>query len=173
MTDEQEASGHDMKISALEEPVADGVLPGMLCMVIPWMKNGSLRAYVGKMDDVGFKRVRELEVANITWLLRVWLNCTRILSEGTSYNYGSHHGCGVARRTAPEIFNPEVLGMKSTRTTFHNDINSFARTFVKLYTGQLSYLHLSDFQVPMQVVQYERPTRPVRFLLDLKQLPGL
>ena len=49
-----------------------------------------------------------------------------LVSEGTAYNYGSHHGGGATRWTAPELFDPDVFGLDSSRPTFQSDIYSLA-----------------------------------------------
>ena len=49
-----------------------------------------------------------------------------LLSQGTAYNYGSQHGGGVIRFSAPELFEPEQFGLQSSRQTFQSDVYAFA-----------------------------------------------
>ncbi|KAH8091683.1 kinase-like domain-containing protein [Cristinia sonorae] len=84
-----------------------------------------------------------------------------LISEGTGYNYGSIHGGGATRWTAPELIDPEAFGLESTRPTFPSDIYSFAMTAVELYTGQPPFPDVNDRQVSRKVVGGLRPPRPV------------
>lgn len=49
-----------------------------------------------------------------------------LIAEGTAYNYGSQHGGGATRWSAPELFDPEEFGLESSRPTFQSDIYAFA-----------------------------------------------
>ena len=55
-----------------------------------------------------------------------------LLSEGTAYNYGSQHGGGATRFSAPELFDPEEFGLESSRPTFQSDVYAFACVCVEV-----------------------------------------
>ncbi|KAH8102061.1 kinase-like domain-containing protein [Cristinia sonorae] len=83
-----------------------------------------------------------------------------LISEATAYNYGSHHGGGATRWSAPELFDPEEFGLTTSRPTFQSDVYAFACVVVELYSGQPPFPDLVDRQVPMQVVKGMRPSLP-------------
>ena len=49
-----------------------------------------------------------------------------LVSEGTAYGYGSVHGGGAVRWTAPELFDPEEFESQNTRPTARSDMYAFA-----------------------------------------------
>lgn len=51
-----------------------------------------------------------------------------LISEATANNYGSIHGGGAMRWSAPEVLDPEVFGLETGRPTFDSDVFSFACT---------------------------------------------
>ena len=61
---------------------------------------------------------------------------TALLVEATAYNYASTHGGGAVRWQAPEIIDPEVFGLESTRPTMQSDIFSFACTAVEVRSSE-------------------------------------
>lgn len=69
-----------------------------------------------------------------------------LISEGTGYNYGSQHGGGATRWSAPELFDPEVFGLESTRPTFQSDIYAFACVCIEV---RISFLILALNLTPM------------------------
>lgn len=54
------------------------------------------------------------------------------LAQATEYNYGSTHGGGMLRFTAPEVNDPEEFQLPSRRPTFRSDMYSFAFTCVEV-----------------------------------------
>ena len=48
-----------------------------------------------------------------------------LIAEGTAYNYGSLHGGGAIRCSAPELLDPEEFGFENSRPTFQSDIYAF------------------------------------------------
>lgn len=56
-----------------------------------------------------------------------------LIAEGTAYNYGSHHGGGATRWSAPELFDPEAFGLESSRPTFQSDIYAFACVCIEVW----------------------------------------
>ena len=67
-----------------------------------------------------------------------------LISEGTAYNYGSHHGGGAIRWSAPELFDPEEFGLDSSRPTFSSDVYAFACVCIEvcaLLDCLIRYIH--------------------------------
>lgn len=110
-----------------------------------------------------------------------------LIAEGTGYNYGSLHGGGATRWSAPELFEPEEFGLESSRPTFKSDIYAFACICIEvwillsyfclnlslvkqLYTGKPPFPDLMDRQVPRRVVRGDRPPRPS--VLNGDAMPG-
>ncbi|TCD61327.1 hypothetical protein EIP91_008588 [Steccherinum ochraceum] len=83
-----------------------------------------------------------------------------LIADATSYNYASIHGGGATRWQAPELHAPEEFGMTSRRPTGACDVYSFAYLCIELFSGEIPFKDLSDFQVVTRVVRGERPERP-------------
>lgn len=67
-----------------------------------------------------------------------------LLSEGTGYNYGSQHGGGAVHFTAPELFDPDAFGLKSSRPTFRSDIYALACVCIEVRLIGLSVILISN-----------------------------
>ncbi|KAH8091675.1 kinase-like domain-containing protein [Cristinia sonorae] len=165
--------------------VSEDVFSGTVCMVIPWMDRGSLRHYIDDQKSAGrlhgkhlllHQTALGLEYLHGEGIVHGDIHAGNILvadnevvcltdfgmaliSEGTGYNYGSIHGGGATRWTAPELIDPEAFGLEST-----TDVYSFAMTAIELYTGQPPFPEFNDRQVSRKVVAGLRPSRPT--LLD-------
>ncbi|TCD71936.1 hypothetical protein EIP91_000068 [Steccherinum ochraceum] len=87
-----------------------------------------------------------------------------VIAEATSYQYASNHGGGALRWTAPELIDPEQLGLKSSRPTFASDIYSFACTCVEFYSRHPPFHDLTERQITTRILRGDRPERPRRFL---------
>ncbi|TCD67327.1 hypothetical protein EIP91_000248 [Steccherinum ochraceum] len=84
-----------------------------------------------------------------------------VTADGTPYNYGSVHGGGAVRWTAPELIEPEEFGLPNRRPTFQSDVYSFACVCIELYSLRPPWNDLQrDYQVIKKVVDRERPARP-------------
>ncbi|KAH8101096.1 kinase-like domain-containing protein [Cristinia sonorae] len=83
-----------------------------------------------------------------------------VISDATSYNYGSIHGGGASRWCAPELFEPEEFGLTSRRPITQSDIYAFACVAIELYTTKPPFPDLTNYQVPMRVMKGMRPPRP-------------
>ena len=70
------------------------------------------------MDDDGHARLADFGMA--------------LIADATAYNYGSVHGGGAVRWKAPELLDPEELGLPTSRPTFASDVYSFACTCVQV-----------------------------------------
>ncbi|TCD66580.1 hypothetical protein EIP91_001137 [Steccherinum ochraceum] len=84
-----------------------------------------------------------------------------VAADGTPYNYGSTHGGGAVRWTAPELIEPEEFGFPNRRPTVQSDVYSFACICVELYSLQPPWVELQrEYQVISKVVHGGRPPRP-------------
>ncbi|TCD63488.1 hypothetical protein EIP91_005347 [Steccherinum ochraceum] len=84
-----------------------------------------------------------------------------LISDATANSYGSIHGGGAMRWSAPEVLDPEVFGLDSGRPTFDSDVFSFACTCFEIYSGAPPFHELNDSQVARRFVRGLRPSRPV------------
>ncbi|TCD69152.1 hypothetical protein EIP91_008629 [Steccherinum ochraceum] len=84
-----------------------------------------------------------------------------VIADATAYQYGSIHGGGAVRWTAPELIEPEEFGMHARRPTFASDIYSLACVCIELFTGKFPFEELErDYQVIVTVMKQGRPMRP-------------
>lgn len=65
-----------------------------------------------------------------------------LLSDGTAYNYGSHHGGGAVHFTAPELIDPEEFGLETSRPTFCSDIYAFGCICIEVRSVGLSVVSI-------------------------------
>lgn len=103
-----------------------------------------------------------------------------VTSDGTPYQYGSIHGGGAIRWTAPELIDAEEFRLTSRRPTFQSDVYSFGcvgyevRRFfcrvlvtsfpevpAQIYALQPPFAHLTqDYRVMRAIMARQRPDRP-------------
>lgn len=62
-----------------------------------------------------------------------------LISEGTGYNYGSQHGGGATRWTAPDLFDPDIFGIDSPRPTALSDVYALACVGIEVSQIILSF----------------------------------
>ncbi|TCD65225.1 hypothetical protein EIP91_002972 [Steccherinum ochraceum] len=85
------------------------------------------------------------------------------IADASAYGYGSLHGGGKMRWTAPELFEPEQFGLDSRRPTFESDMYAYSCICIELYSGAAPFSeqsNLSDYTVMRKVVAGSRPQRP-------------
>ncbi|TCD60727.1 hypothetical protein EIP91_009621, partial [Steccherinum ochraceum] len=169
--------------------VAEDVFPGTICMVMPWMENGSLKHYLesmrGKKELVDAAYVAAIEkwIADGLMYLhdeglvhgdlhggnvlidgegnaRLADFGMALVSESTAYAYASVHGGGAIRWKAPELIDPEEFGIESSRPTPASDVFSFACMSIELYSGAPPFPDLTANQVARRYVKGQRPDRP-------------
>ena len=58
-----------------------------------------------------------------------------VIAEGSSYNYGSLHGGGAIKWTAPELLAPDEFGLEDSRPTFQSDVYAFGCMCVEVGGG--------------------------------------
>jgi len=164
-----------------------------MCMVLPWIDNGSLRHYTDVQRKTGKLTGGDFVTAVDMWLYQTALGLEylhhegivhgdlhagnilmddsgaaclidfglSLVAEGTGYNYGSVHGGGAIRWTAPELIDPEEFDLMDSRPTFKSDVFSFAMTCIELYTGRPPFPELEHHgMVQKQILTGRRPNRP-------------
>ena len=72
---------------------------------------------------------------------------TSLLADATGYNYGSIHGGGALRWTAPELIDPEEFGLETRRPTYSSDVYSFGCVCI-----EVSHFSPIRVSIPLQSV---------------------
>ncbi|KAJ7779798.1 kinase-like domain-containing protein [Mycena metata] len=160
--------------------------PPFLCLVSPWMKNGTVLKYLSTLGDHGRQHtvtrlIREiaqglaflhdehvvhgdLRGANIlvddaghACLTDFGLTIVNDASTAQTKNSG-----GCVRWMAPETLDPDTFGVQNRPRTPASDIYAFGCVCLELYTGYPPFhdAHLREPAVIYQVVQGVRPNRP-------------
>ncbi|THH28471.1 hypothetical protein EUX98_g5716 [Antrodiella citrinella] len=140
---------------------ADALKNRPMCMVMPWMRQGTIRDRVhtgqrqGGIADVhhiesvsewiaaGLEYIHskgivhgDLHGGNILidddYMMRITDLGMSVIAEATPHNYASIHGGGNQHFTAPELFSPEDFGMSEARPTYATDVYAFACLCVEM-----------------------------------------
>ncbi|KAF7329372.1 Kinase-like protein [Mycena kentingensis (nom. inval.)] len=161
--------------------------PTSLCMVSPWMRNGTvinyLKAFQGASRRTVVNRlIREiaqglaflhdqnvvhgdLRGSNILVDDDGHASLTdfglTVLSDATTQSQ-TQHGAGSVRWMAPETLNPPACGLERFARTTASDIYAFACVCLELFTGWPPFHEeiLHDAPVILQVMEGARPARP-------------
>ncbi|KAJ6457246.1 kinase-like domain-containing protein, partial [Mycena sanguinolenta] len=156
--------------------------PSSLCMVSPWMENGTVLRYLndhGRSRDNVDKLLLEiaqglqylhsrnivhgdLRGANIL-ITHEWNACLAdfgltSLSDATIATNTSHRA-GSIRWMAPELIDPDRFGRKFLRTPA-SDVYAFGCVCLELYTGQPPFSALSETASLLRIINGDRPERP-------------
>ncbi|ESK89171.1 hypothetical protein Moror_5241 [Moniliophthora roreri MCA 2997] len=173
--------------------VDSDTFPGFVCLVSPWMKNGTIIQHLRKVDghDVDlrlFEIAQALAYLHSQDIVHGDLRGSNILvdpefhaciadfglsvfSDGTLRTNSSQHG-GSMRWMAPELHLPQGFGLKSRWRTFASDVYSFACVCVELYTRERPFKDVhNDAGVLLKVIKGERPKRPSR-MKEAKYVKG-
>ncbi|KAH8101162.1 kinase-like domain-containing protein [Cristinia sonorae] len=168
--------------------ISEDPFDGALCMVSPWMDNGSvLQRWVSRTSSTGSNTLAELRQLHQSVLGLAYLHEEGIvhgdlhagnilidevgnarladfglslLAEATHHEYGSIHGGGGSHWKAPELFTPEEFGLSSYRPTFMSDIFAFACTCFEVYAGEPPLAECNQYQIGFRVLKGERDPRP-------------
>lgn len=62
------------------------------------------------------------------------------IADATPHGYGSAHGHGKIRWTAPELFEPEYFGLELQRPTFQSDIYAYSCVCVEVRSMEYIFL---------------------------------
>ncbi|KAJ7062347.1 kinase-like domain-containing protein, partial [Mycena amicta] len=154
--------------------------PTSLCMVSPWMQNGTVINYLKGFHGANRRVIREI-AQGLAFLhdqnvVHGDLRGSNILVDDAGHacltDFGltvlsdattqTHHGAGSVRWMAPETLNPTGCGLDKFGRTTASDIYAFACVCLELYTGFPPFHEeiLHDAPVIYQVMQGARPTRP-------------
>ncbi|KAJ7224795.1 kinase-like domain-containing protein [Mycena rebaudengoi] len=154
--------------------------PSSLCMVSPWMENGTVLNYLEEhgrkdVDRLLWEVAQGLEYlhsrnivhgdlrgANIL-ITQDWYACLADFGltsfTDTTAATSTSHQAGTARWMAPELIAPDHFGIRYRRTPA-SDVYAFACVCLELYTGQPPFADIREMGVVLKIVQGERPTRP-------------
>ncbi|KAJ7817235.1 kinase-like domain-containing protein [Mycena leptocephala] len=150
--------------------------PSSLCMVSPWMENGTVLKYLNDHGRANLSEIAEglqylhsrnivhgdLRGANIL-ITHEWSVCLAdfgltSLSDATTVTHTSHRA-GSTRWMAPELIDPERFGSPFLRTPA-TDVYAFACVCLELYTGRPPFANLSETATLLRVINGDRPERP-------------
>ncbi|KAJ7216754.1 kinase-like domain-containing protein [Mycena rebaudengoi] len=154
--------------------------PSSLCMVSPWMENGTVLNYLeehGRQDvdrllwevaqGLEYLHSRnivhgDLRGANIL-ITQDWSACLTDFGltsfTDTTAATTTSHRAGTIRWMAPELIDPDRFGLKFRRTTA-SDVYAFACVCLELYTGRPPFADVREGGVVLKIVQGERPAQP-------------
>ncbi|KAJ7607401.1 kinase-like domain-containing protein, partial [Roridomyces roridus] len=151
-----------------------------LCMVSPWMVNGTVLQYLQDHGRVNVDRLLseiaegiqylhsrhivhgDLRGANIL-IKEDWVACLAdfglsSFTDATSKTHTSHRA-GSVYWMAPELIDPDRFGLKFVRTTA-SDVYAFGCVCFELYTGRPPFSELSETAAMFRIISGERARRP-------------
>ncbi|KAJ7017258.1 kinase-like domain-containing protein [Mycena alexandri] len=154
---------------------------GSLCMVSPWMENGTVLKYLNDhgradVDKLLFEIAQGLQYlhsrnivhgdlrgANIL-ITNEWSACLTdfglaSFSDATAATHTSRHRAGSLRWMAPELIDPDRFGRQFLRTPA-TDVFAFGCVCLELYTGQPPFTGLSEAAALLKVIDGRRPEQP-------------
>ncbi|KAF8146828.1 kinase-like domain-containing protein [Mycena galopus ATCC 62051] len=158
--------------------------PPSLCLVSPWMKNGTVNTYLKGKEAIARQRTAnrllqeiaqglaflhgehvvhgDLRGANIL-VSDAGNACITdfgltVLSDASTSQ--TRNGGGCPRWMAPEMMDPDSWGVQNRPRTEASDIYAFACVCLELYTGSAPFSGVLDAAVIYQVTHRVRPRRP-------------
>ncbi|KAJ7233312.1 kinase-like domain-containing protein [Mycena rebaudengoi] len=152
-----------------------------LCMVSPWMENGTVLRYLNDHGRVNVGRLLseiaqgleylhsrnivhgDLRGANIL-INDKWSACLAdfgltSLSDATAATTSSNRA-GSVRWMAPELLAPDRFGHLEFSRTPASDIYAFGCVCLELYTGRPPFADISETAAMLKVIDGERPPKP-------------
>ncbi|KAF7373429.1 Non-specific serine/threonine protein kinase [Mycena sanguinolenta] len=151
--------------------------PKSLCMVSPWMKNGTVMHHLKEhghdnVDKLLYEIAQGLEYLHSHGIVHGDLQGSNIIIKedwsACVANFGlsivlertasttSHRGS--LHWMAPELIDPSRWKDEFPRTA--SDVYAFGCVCFELYTGQPPFANLPELSVLMKVIEGERPERP-------------
>ncbi|KAJ7697232.1 kinase-like domain-containing protein [Mycena rosella] len=160
--------------------------PSSLCMVSPWMKNGTIIKYLSGVGKVSRQStvnrlIREiaqgLAFLHDQKIVHGDLRGSNILVDDDGHacltDFGltvlsdatttqTPNGAGSVAWMAPEMLNPTAFGLPNPARTAASDIYAFGCVCLELFTGFPPFHQaiLYDASVILQVIEGIRPSRP-------------
>ncbi|KAJ7023177.1 kinase-like domain-containing protein [Mycena alexandri] len=156
--------------------------PSSLCLVSPWMKNGTAIKYLASIRPAErLRTIREiaqgLAFLHDQHVVHGDLRGSNILVDDDGHacltDFGltsvtdvtatqTNNGAGSVRWMAPETLNPTACGLEDFVRMPASDIYALACVYLELYTGFPPFHDaiLHDAPVMLQVMDGVRPTRP-------------
>ncbi|KAJ7353548.1 kinase-like domain-containing protein, partial [Mycena albidolilacea] len=154
--------------------------PSSLCMVSPWMENGTILKYLNDHGRANIDQLLseiskgleylhsqnlvhgDLRGANIL-ITNEWSPCLAdfglaSLTDPTAATTTSHRA-GSIRWMAPELIDPSRFGRSFARTPA-TDVYAFGCVCLELYTGRPPFANLSETAAMLRVIDGDRPDQP-------------
>ncbi|KAF7353499.1 Kinase-like protein [Mycena sanguinolenta] len=157
--------------------------PTSLCMVSPWMSNGTVLKYLSHISGNerqitvdrlireitrGLEFLHEQHVVHVDDMGTACLTDfgLTVLSDVTAS--GSNYGAGSVRWMAPEALSPTMFKVAGSTRTPASDVYAFACLCVESYTGYPPFHDefLYDAPVMLHVIDGGRPKRPTGVIPD-------
>ncbi|KAK0188947.1 hypothetical protein F5146DRAFT_1140510 [Armillaria mellea] len=161
--------------------VAEG-FPTALCLVSPWMRNGTVLKYLADNGRVNVnKRLYEISqglaylhsqhivhgdlrgsniLINDDWQACLTDFGLTVFNDATPATYTSRHE-GSVRWMAPELYFPQSFGLDRFRLTPASDIYALGCVCLELYTGRSPFHDIfQDPAIVLKVTEGKRPERP-------------
>ncbi|KAJ7224784.1 kinase-like domain-containing protein [Mycena rebaudengoi] len=154
--------------------------PSSLCMVSPWMENGTVLKYLEEhgrqdVDRLLWEAAQGLEYLHSRTIVHGDLRAANILitqdwsacladfgltsfTDATVATTTSHQA-STLRWMAPELIDPDRFGLQFRRTKA-TDVYAFACVCLELYTGRPPFAEIREGGVVLKIVRGERPARP-------------
>ncbi|KAJ7233219.1 kinase-like domain-containing protein [Mycena rebaudengoi] len=152
-----------------------------LCMVSPWMENGTVLRYLEDHKGANVDRLLseiaqgleylhsrnivhgDLRGANIL-INDKWSACSTdfgltSLSDATTATNSSNRA-GSVRWMAPELLAPDRFGHHKFSRTPASDVYAFGCVCLELYTGRSPFADISETAAMFKVINGERPFKP-------------
>ncbi|KAK0217921.1 kinase-like domain-containing protein [Armillaria fumosa] len=156
--------------------------PTALCMVSPWMRNGTVLKYLADNGRVNVnKRLYEISqglaylhsqhivhgdlrgsniLINDDWQACLTDFGLTVFNDATPATYTSRHE-GSVRWMAPELYFPQSFGLDRFRLTPASDVYALGCVCLELYTGRAPFHDIfHDPAIVLKVAEGKRPERP-------------
>jgi len=171
--------------------VTEEVFQHTLCMVLPWMENGTIIHHLHLLHSRGDLSGAAHASRLNSWIRQISLGLSYLhseeivhgdlrgnnilidsdfnvkltdfgmsrISETVQETYATMPG-GAIRWQSPELLDPDLFNMDSSKPTCASDVYSFACTCVELIAMRTPFEGLNDYRVVVDIVKGKRPSRP-------------